>query len=62
MPNAVYFSNPTPAEDLLLNVTWAPYTAENTAYLNIDKELSLQHDLNKHRLQFWEDLYKSAQS
>lgn len=54
--------NPTPAEDPLLNVTWAPYTAEKPAYLNIDKELSLQYDLNKHRLQFWEDLYKSAQS
>jgi len=62
VPNPVYFSNPTPAEDPLLNVTWAPYTAENPAYLNIDKELSLQQDLNKYRLQFWEDLYKSAQS
>jgi hypothetical protein len=54
--------NPTPAEDPLLNVTWAPYTADEPTYLNIDQELSLQYDLNKDRLQFWEDLYKSVLS
>lgn len=52
--------NPTPAEDPLLNVTWAAYTPDEPTYLNIDQELSLQYDLNKDRLQFWEDLYKSV--
>jgi carboxylesterase type B len=52
--------NPTPEDDPLLNVTWPSYTADEPTYLNIDKELSLQYDLNKERLQFWEDLYKSV--
>jgi carboxylesterase type B len=52
--------NPTPAEDPLLNVTWPSYTTDEPIYLNIDDELSLEYDLNKERLQFWEDLYKSV--
>ncbi|PNF42127.1 Esterase FE4 [Cryptotermes secundus] len=52
--------NPTPEEDPLLNVTWPSYTTEDPTYLNIDRELSLRNNLNKERLQFWEDLYKSV--
>lgn len=54
------FRNPTPAADPLLDVTWPPYTVDNHLYLNVDKELTLQHDLNKDRLQFWKDLYASV--
>nr|AJP62546.1 carboxylesterase [Oxya chinensis] len=52
--------NPTPGpEDPLLSVTWSPFKKDNRCYLNITKDgLSLQKDLLKERMDFWDKLYR----
>ncbi|XP_021912901.1 esterase E4-like isoform X2 [Zootermopsis nevadensis] len=48
--------NPTPKIDPLLGVTWTPVTKGELNYLNIDKELTMQKDIAKDRVAFWEEL------
>jgi len=48
--------DPTPQPDALLNVKWEPATSNDHVYLNIDTELSMQRDLLKERMRFWEDM------
>ncbi|XP_059046858.1 juvenile hormone esterase-like [Achroia grisella] len=49
--------NPTPEENHLLSVTWLPVTKDNLYYLNLGTELSLDTNLNKDKMDFWDDLY-----
>lgn len=51
--------NPTPKFDPLLGVIWSPVTKDGLRYLNIDKELTMQNDLAKDRVAFWEELQSS---
>ncbi|PNF42151.1 Esterase E4 [Cryptotermes secundus] len=51
--------NPTPGPDPSLGVTWIPVTETELNYLNIDKELTMQKDLAKDRVAFWEELQSS---
>jgi hypothetical protein len=53
------FRNPTPEPDPSLGVTWIPVTKTELNYLNIDKELTMQKDLAKDRVAFWEELQSS---
>jgi hypothetical protein len=53
------FRNPTPRSDPSLEVTWTPVTKTEFHYLNIDKKLTMQKDLAKDRMAFWEDLLSS---
>jgi hypothetical protein len=48
--------DPTPQPYPLLNVQWQPATSTDHAYLNIDTELTMQRDLLKERMRFWEDM------
>jgi len=48
--------DPTPQPDTLLNVKWEPATSTDHVYLNIDTSLSMQRDLLKERMHFWEDM------
>nr|AHJ81323.1 carboxylesterase [Locusta migratoria] len=52
--------NPTPdPDDALLTVTWTPFKKDNRCYLNITKDgLSVEKDLNKERMDFWDRLYR----
>ncbi|KAK7873002.1 hypothetical protein R5R35_000302 [Gryllus longicercus] len=54
--------NPTSKLDEDVNIQWIPYTSDNRVYLNIDKELKMEKDLFKERLNFWENIYKSYKS
>ncbi|CAG2055701.1 unnamed protein product [Timema podura] len=47
-----------PSRDL--DVKWSPYTKLDHFFMNIDTKLSLQKDLNKDRMAFWEQLYKEV--
>ncbi|KAM3955591.1 LOW QUALITY PROTEIN: alpha-esterase 48 [Aphomia sociella] len=49
--------NPTPDENHYLTVTWLPVTKDNLYYLNLGSELSLGTNLNKEKMDFWDDLY-----
>jgi hypothetical protein len=40
-------------------VTWTPVTGSQISYLNIDKSLSMEADLAKARVEFWEKLHES---
>jgi len=51
-----YYRNPTPTAEPLLGVTWTPVTGLQISYLNIDKSLSMETDLTKARVEFWEKL------
>jgi hypothetical protein len=48
--------DPTPQPDTLLKVKWEPATSTDHMYLNINAELSMQRDLLKERMRFWEDM------
>jgi hypothetical protein len=48
--------DPTPQPDTLLNVKWEQATSTDHVYLNINTELSMQRDLLKERMRFWEDM------
>jgi hypothetical protein len=50
------FRNPTPRSDPSLGMIWTPVTKTEQHYLNIDKELTMQKDLAKDRMAFWEQL------
>ncbi|XP_049852621.1 juvenile hormone esterase-like [Schistocerca gregaria] len=52
--------NPTPdPEDPILSVTWTPFKKDNSYYLNITKDgLSVEKDLHKERMDFWDKLYR----
>jgi hypothetical protein len=50
------FRNPTPETDPLLGISWTPVTKTELHYLNIDKGLTMQKDLAKDRVAFWEEL------
>ncbi|KAJ4438848.1 hypothetical protein ANN_14801 [Periplaneta americana] len=52
---------PTPKKDWLVNVIWRPTEYEERWYLNIDTELSIQQHLNKERICFWEDIFRSLE-
>ncbi|XP_049853108.1 esterase FE4-like isoform X1 [Schistocerca gregaria] len=54
--------DPTPHLDADVKVKWTPYSLTNPCYLNIEKDLSLRHSLNKERMEFWDDLYKWSTS
>jgi hypothetical protein len=53
------FRNPTPEPDPSLGVTWTPVTKTDLNYLNIDRNLTMQKDLAKDRVAFWEELQSS---
>jgi len=59
LPLLHIFRNPTPKFDPLLGVIWNPVTKDGLRYLNIDKELTMQKDLLKDRMAFWEELKSS---
>ncbi|XP_049948014.1 juvenile hormone esterase-like [Schistocerca serialis cubense] len=52
--------NPTPdPEDPILSVTWTPVKKDNLCYLNVTKDgLSVEKDLIKERMDFWDKLYR----
>ncbi|PNF42094.1 hypothetical protein B7P43_G10291 [Cryptotermes secundus] len=52
---------PTPKKDWLLNVIWKPTALGDRWYLNIDTELTMQLHLNKERITFWEDMFRSLE-
>jgi hypothetical protein len=58
----MHFRNPTPKADPLLGVTWTPTTTPELNYLNIDTKLSMETDLLKARMDFWEEMYESYES
>nr|CAD7261173.1 unnamed protein product [Timema shepardi] len=41
------------------SVTWSPASSSNLYYLRINDTLTLQTDLEKNRMAFWEDIYKT---
>lgn len=43
--------------DDFLNVTWMPFTRENQAYLEINDNLVIKHNLNSDRMNEWEKLF-----
>ncbi|XP_068084708.1 juvenile hormone esterase isoform X2 [Anabrus simplex] len=51
--------NPTPEADPLLPIAWQPYTAVNPCYLDVGEELTMEKNLFKERIQFWEELYRN---
>lgn len=51
--------NPTPGPDHMLDVIWKPATRSELAYLNIDKEMSMCHDLRSESTAFWEEINKT---
>jgi hypothetical protein len=52
---------PTPKKDWLVNVIWKPTVLGERWYLNIDTELTMQLHLNKERITFWEDMFRSLE-
>ncbi|KAK4879934.1 hypothetical protein RN001_008080, partial [Aquatica leii] len=55
--NFAYYGNPTPyKEDLLQNITWPTYCSKNT-FLDIGKNLTLQHTYNDSNTVFWNELF-----
>ncbi|XP_047108504.1 esterase FE4-like isoform X5 [Schistocerca piceifrons] len=50
--------DPTPHLDADVMVKWTPNSQTNPCYLNIDKDLTIRQNLNKERMEFWDDLYK----
>ncbi|XP_067007368.2 esterase FE4 [Anabrus simplex] len=54
--NFIKTGNPTPdvTEEF---PAWLPYTSDATNYLDIGSQLEAKTDLNKSRMDFWEDLY-----
>ncbi|KAJ4435645.1 hypothetical protein ANN_18261 [Periplaneta americana] len=58
--NFVKTGNPTPETDpLLQNVAWKPLTKTEFPYLDIDTNLTLQHDLLKKAMNFWDQLTRN---
>ncbi|XP_069678271.1 juvenile hormone esterase-like isoform X1 [Periplaneta americana] len=58
--NFVKTGNPTPeADPLLQNVAWKPLTKTEFPYLDIDTNLTLQHDLLKKAMNFWDQLARN---
>jgi hypothetical protein len=55
------FRCPTPKKDWLVNVIWKPTVPGSNLYLNIDTELTVQIHLNKERITFWEDIFRSLE-
>ncbi|CAG2057437.1 unnamed protein product [Timema podura] len=43
-----------------LDILWSPNTASDHVYLKIDADLSLEKDLEKKRMAFWDEIYKSV--
>nr|CAD7601529.1 unnamed protein product [Timema genevievae] len=43
-----------------LDILWSPNTASDHFYLKIDADLSLEKDLEKKRMAFWDEIYKSV--
>ncbi|CAB3257415.1 unnamed protein product [Arctia plantaginis] len=56
--NFAKFGNPTPDKDYNLPITWQPVDKDNAYYLNIGSELTLQTDVDKEKMDFWDDLYR----
>jgi hypothetical protein len=44
-----------------VNVIWNPTVLGKGWYLNIDTELTMQLHLNKERMNFWEDMFRSLE-
>ncbi|KAJ9581582.1 hypothetical protein L9F63_023241, partial [Diploptera punctata] len=49
--------NPTPENDPDLGITWNPISKTDFSYLNIDTDLTVQNNVNKESLAFWEDIF-----
>jgi hypothetical protein len=52
--------DPTPEVNSELTVKWGHTTKTNNVYLKIDKELSMQRDLQKERMALWEEIMGST--
>jgi hypothetical protein len=50
------FRDPTPEVNSELTVKWDRITKKNIVYLEIDKEMSMQRDLQKERMALWEEI------
>jgi hypothetical protein len=55
------FRCPTPKKDWLVNMLWKPTVLGECWYLNIDTELTMQLHLNRERITFWEDIFRSLE-
>jgi hypothetical protein len=53
------YRNPTPVADELLGVTWSPVVSNELNYLNIDSELTMNKDLMKENINFWDNIFPS---
>nr|CAD7449640.1 unnamed protein product [Timema bartmani] len=56
--NFVKTGNPSPGE----GISWLPATNDTRYYLQIDTDLSLQQDLLKDRMAFWDQIYTTYQN
>lgn len=57
----IYYSNPTPKSDALLdNVVWprANVFFGDLAYLNIDDKMSIQFNPRKDAMKYWNNIYE----
>nr|CAD7578819.1 unnamed protein product [Timema californicum] len=43
-----------------LDILWRPNTVGDHFYLKIDADLSLEKDLEKERMAFWDEIYNSV--
>lgn len=55
-----HFRNPTPGPDHVLDVMWKPATTSELVYLNIDKEMSMRHNLRSGSICFWDDINETT--
>ncbi|XP_068622296.1 juvenile hormone esterase-like isoform X2 [Battus philenor] len=55
--NFAKVGNPTPDKNHYLSVTWQPVTEENLYYLRLGKELSLETNPDKEKMEFWDQVY-----
>lgn len=56
--NFARYGEPTPHDDETLNsVKWIPSSLDNIQFLDIGPELSLIENVDKERIQFWDQLY-----
>ncbi|PSN30978.1 hypothetical protein C0J52_24735 [Blattella germanica] len=58
--NFVKYGNPTPNDDSRLqNVKWVPFNLQNLPFLNINTNITMQYNLKKKIIDFWEQIYQS---
>lgn len=58
--NFAKFGNPTPeADETLNNTIWKPVSKERfDEYFVIDKEMKMENNMEKDRVEFWEKIFK----